>query len=116
MPKPPCEEWLKPGHLCVSAYCRFGRCTAVNGYIISSVGDYYSNGVRETVGYDRFFETMVFKDSGKRCDVPECTCGRLPEPVDWSEIDFAPANTREECEANHERLVAEYAAKEASRD
>lgn len=106
-------EWDRPAHLCVSELCKFGKTTVVNGYIVSSVGEYVARGGKgfERIGCDRLYETMVFKDSGKRCEIPECDCGRLPEPQDFGDRkDFAAANDRTTCLANHARLVEKYSA------
>jgi hypothetical protein len=81
-------EWFgNAGHLCVGHLCRFHLTTAVNGYLVSTVGEYFPSGAKkmETIGAgdDAFFETMVFSwKQGARC---ECGCG-LPSPDSFSEI------------------------------
>lgn len=58
------KDWIWMGHqahLCVN--CRFHLATFVNGYIVSTVGDYYSKGKKTTIGggTNSFFETFVME-------------------------------------------------------
>ncbi len=87
------EDWVwmpHPGHFCAAKDCRFFLNTYVNGYIVSTVGEYWpDSAVRkifansrgkdiegigdyfdanylnefgyEKIGFDRLYETMVFK-------------------------------------------------------
>lgn len=59
----PKDEWHwtgYQGHLIST--CRFFLTTRVGNYRISTVGDYRDrHGKRETIGIDRYFETMVFE-------------------------------------------------------
>lgn len=66
-----------PGHFCGGSRCRFHLNTYVNGYIVSTVGEYVpfrdwkslglelkdikTKGEFEEIGVDRLYETMVFK-------------------------------------------------------
>lgn len=103
----------RPGHFIASESCEFGRTTICDHVFVSSVGEYRSpRGRIETIGFDRLYETMVFRWSGQRCTNPECKCGGLPEPISWESIEMRPANTRDECIANHNALVAEWMHKE----
>lgn len=90
-------EWLgHPQHLCVSASCRFHLGTLVGGrWIISTVGDYYRGEIRETVGPNRYFETMVFRAGD---DVQHCGC---PSVESWSEVDLEGYQTAAEATAGH---------------
>lgn len=54
------------GHFICGAWCRFRLNTYVNGYIVSTVGEYVPAGKPESasfeaIGLDRLYETMVFK-------------------------------------------------------
>ena len=73
-------HWDKPSHFICSA----DITDVLAGYIVSTVGDYWPKftGQREHIGCERFYETMVFRDSGKRCDMIACPCGGIPEPLD----------------------------------
>lgn len=54
------------GHFIGGRSCAFHLSTRVGGFLISTVGDYFPNGKRETLGAekDSWFETFVFKCSG----------------------------------------------------
>lgn len=102
-----------PAHFIAANYCKFRRATVVGRYIVSSVGDYRPHGldgVQETIGSDRTFETMVFR-RGPVCD---CGCGE-PRINSGQEIDFAPAKSAPECAKNHERLCRKYEQMQKSR-
>jgi hypothetical protein len=107
-------HWDKAAHFICSADCRLGIADVVNGYIVSTVGDYrpkhLGGEVRETIGYRRFFETMVFRDSGRRCTEKDCPCGNVPEPSDWTEIDFEGYQTEAEARTGHARMIEKYRA------
>ena len=60
----------------------------------------------------RTYETMVFRDSGKRCDDAECGCER-PAPADWNSVDFDGYTSQREAELGHAAMVAKYAAASA---
>lgn len=98
------------GHFICANDCLFKRCTYLtNGYIVSTVGDFFpgssdskTNNKREEIGFERFFETMVFT---AKAEQDECGCYR---PSSWSEIDMEPANTSVEAQANHENLVEKW--------
>ena len=106
-------HWDRPAHFIGSRDCRFGLSDAVGGVIVSTVGDYrpmHHQVGPYPIGANRTYETMVFRDSGKRCDEPSCGCG-LPEPESWTEIDFAGYRSEAEARAGHAEMVAKYAAK-----
>lgn len=103
------------GHLCVAARCGWKRHTRVGNYRISSVGNYYpsSDSERETIGWDRYFETMVFKLTGEEtADSEGCGCG---EAASFAELDMEGYNTAGDAQAGHERMVEKY-LKETSDD
>lgn len=111
------EETIdKPSHFCMSASCSFGKTTMLPaaGVFVSSVGEYRPGGGAEDdaiaeIGCGRFYETFVFKwTTGARCAIQGCICGGVPNADDLREIDSLCANTREEAEANHWKLVEKY--------
>lgn len=117
--KPKAWEWFgNAAHFICGFDCRFHLATLVNGYIVSTVGEYFpdegsreilasSKGIKlegrgdarkydfmkkygyEEIGCDRKYETMVFK-AGPVCVRKGCACG-LPE-IDGSELDFSGYN------------------------
>lgn len=101
------SHWDRPAHFIGSNRCRFGLADVVNSHIVSTVGDYYpeGSGIREPIGCGRYFETMVFRDSGKRCEEAGCECGGLPEPADWDPIDFEGYLEIEDAREGHRRMV-----------
>jgi hypothetical protein len=99
------------GHFICAPDCNFRRHTQVNGYRISTVGNYYYLGKRKTIGAgeDHFFETYVFKTTDKPVDGNE-GCGCM-EVAEWSEIDGERYATAGEAQAGHERYVKKYMRK-----
>lgn len=95
------------GHLCVSNYCRFHLCTEVGDYLVSTVGEYYprDGDKMETIGAGPkdFYETMVFKLTGNRC---QCGCG-LPD-VGGSDIDMDRYSTPKEANEGHMKYCRKY--------
>jgi hypothetical protein len=111
-----------PGHFIGADNCRFRQTTDVlgpRGWVrVSTVGEYVS-GTRDLlaehglegvwgehpefdeIGYNRLYETMVFRLGDEVCD---CGCN-APKVLDWSELDFAGYNTREDAEVGHQRMV-----------
>lgn len=98
------------GHLIVSRHCHWKRHTQVGNYRVSSIGNFYPPGEKErdTVGCDRYFETMVFHTTG-RPDPESEGCGCC-EVVDWGEIECAGYQTAGEAQAGHELMVLKYTA------
>ncbi len=108
----PKNEWKwfgYPGHLCVADSCRFRLCTQVGDYLISTVGDYYYQDKRETIGAgkDSFFETYVFH-AGPICSEKDCGCGQ-PALGGDGEID----GTRTAAAGDAQRTHMEYCEKYA---
>lgn len=100
-------EWFgQAGHFCAAKSCRFHLHTHVNGYCVSTVGDYHPPKDRtgcptekaEEIGLDRLYETMVFK-----LDVKGETNG--------NNLDFAAYNDRDAANAGHAAMVAEWSGK-----
>lgn len=100
------------GHFICAQDCRFRRHTQVGKkYRVSTVGDLYYKSEphkRQTVGAgeDSFFETCVFKTTGKQCkDNDGCGC---VEVADWCEIDGRRWATAGEAQKGHEAFVRKY--------
>lgn len=98
------------GHFCGLPECQFHLCTEVNGYLISTVGEYYPDGYKKgrgmvelTLAKDSFYETMVFHMTGSRCG---CGCG-LPD-VNLSAIEQINYKTPKEANENHIKLCRKY--------
>lgn len=103
------QDWVwygNAGHFICSARCRFHLTTKIGKYLISSVGefvaDYLKNPKCETIGYNRLYETMVF-EAGKPC---ECGCG-LPE-ISGSELDMNGYNTAKDATEGHNKLCKKW--------
>lgn len=97
------------GHLCVASSCRFHLCTKVGKYLISTVGDYYRECSRETIGSgeDDFFETYVFRTlRGSSCTDKACGCG-LPE-IDLENIEGIRCATAVEAAKTHMNMCRKY--------
>jgi hypothetical protein len=91
-------QWFgQPGHFIGADKCRFHLHTHVNGHCISTVGEYYPDpgGRAETVGSDRFYETMVF-------DEEDAGAGQ--------HVDFAAYNDHRSADAGHAAMVEKWAA------
>jgi hypothetical protein len=117
-------KWFgNAGHFICSQWCRFHLCTVVNGYIVSTVGEYVhpmrSQGNEkiegewlmkhpfgEEIGCGRLFETMVFP-VGQPCESVECGCG-LPT-IGGDEVAFEGYNTRKEANAGHMKMCRRFA-------
>jgi hypothetical protein len=101
----PTVKWYgRAGHFICGDQCLFHLCTQVDQYLISTVGDYYPKlGVpKEKIGYNRFYETMVFKIIG----VCSCGCG-LPG-IDPTERDSNVYNDPISATEGHQKLVDKY--------
>lgn len=111
----PVEEWKwfgLPAHFIGGNQCRFHLATQVGKYLISTVGEYFSEstGTREMIGSARYLETMVFK-AGKPCNEPSCNCGlpRLARP--FNELDFEGYNTAGEAQVGHMKYCHKWAGR-----
>jgi hypothetical protein len=89
------------GHFICGRWCRFHLCTQVGDFLVSTVGMYVhpmngkgheraeaewlaKNPNGAEIGYQRFYETMVFK-AGKPCTADGCGCGQ--PGLDSGELD-----------------------------
>lgn len=81
--------------------CMFHLNTAViEGdiiYIVSTVGNYYYNGERQEIGYNRYFETMVFKGYKEG--------GFYETDVSDGEVYFEGYINEEDAQNNHSIIV-----------
>lgn len=121
-------KWFgHPGHFICAFDCRFHLCTQVGEYLISTVGEYspdapvreilassrgitltgrggkrvadYKNKIGfEDIGFDRKYETMVFR-AGKVCVSKECGCG-LPS-IDGGDLYFRGYNKAVDAASGH---------------
>jgi hypothetical protein len=99
-----------PGHLIVAQSCQWRRHTQVGHYRVSTLGNYFLRGQRETLGAapDSFFETMVFRTIDRPESLNEgCGC-MVVETYDG--LEQARYATAGEAQAGHERMVAKYLA------
>jgi hypothetical protein len=124
------------GHFICGHYCRFHLCTLIGNFLVSTVGQYLPDsavrnilaGTRgialegkgdareadymrkvgyEEIGYQRTFETMVFRVTGKACAAADCGCD-MPQIIP-AELAFSGYNTAGEATAGHMRHCAEVA-------
>lgn len=118
-------EWFgNAGHFICGRWCRFHLATKVGPWLVSTVGEFVhprhsggneraeaewlkENWPGEDIGWDRKYETMVFR-AGKPCDDPECGCG-MPELADGTELDTLGANKAGKARANHMALCEKWA-------
>lgn len=66
----------------------------------------------EEIGYERTYETMVFK-AGKPCRSKDCGCG-LPA-INGNELDFTAYHDAGSATAGHRRLVAKWRRRQQRR-
>ena len=86
--------------------CMFHPATRVGKFLVSTVGDYRPRhtmfgGKATEVGYERFFETMVFHAE----PVTGCNCW---EPADFTELEMRGYKTHDEATAGHMAMIEEY--------
>jgi hypothetical protein len=94
------------GHFIAADRCRFHLHTHVNGYCVSTVGEYYplwlskdeSADEPATIGLGRLYETMVFRLSGNGEDLES-----------YGDLEMTPYNTRDAANDGHERAVCKWA-------
>lgn len=110
--------WLgEAAHYICGPWCRWHLATVVGPWLVSSVGEYVPrNGDRagsdiETIGADRFYETMVFR--AKRCECGERGCAGW-RIANGNNVDFAAANTAAEASANHMAMLNKWSGKTLS--
>jgi hypothetical protein len=127
------------GHFICAQWCQFHLCTLIGDALVSTVGKYFpddnvreilskSRGVilqgmgderrydymkkigYEDIGYERKYETMVFKVSGKICSAKDCDCG-MPEIIP-SETGFDGYNTARDAANGHMEMCRKVASGE----
>lgn len=102
------EYWPERGSREIHAQIHDPKWFAEN---VNLKGDYFDSAYMkkfgfETIGWDRKYETMVFK-AGPPCASKECGCG-LPE-ISGSELDFEGCNDAGAATANHLKLCRKFA-------
>jgi len=106
-------QWFgSAGHFIGGSSCRFHMTTKLGKHLISTVGAYYPTGKEKTpeeIGYERTYETMVFRVKG-RCP---CGCG-LPTIIP-TELDFAGYNDAKAARLGHMKLCRAWAKKEGDK-
>lgn len=118
-------KWYgKSGHFICGEWCRFHLCTVVGPFLVSTIGEYvhprHSGGGEtaereylkdhpygEEVGYQRFYETMVFI-AGE-----PCTCGCGQPRVDGHDLDFRGYNDPLSASEGHRELCSKWAEQAA---
>jgi len=99
------KNWIwmpHPGHFIGADDCRYRLCTYVNGFIVSTIGEYYPDPSRpkQTLGtVDRdYFETMVFRaQKNDKCEF--CGCEYIMEST--RELDCKRYATCKEAKEGH---------------
>ena len=100
-------KWIwhgSAGHFICSDQCRRHLCTDVGDYRISSVGDLYIDGKRETVGATGYYETLIFRLDNKICG---CGCGQRTI-TEWTELDGLRSDDLAEAERTHMDFCHKY--------
>lgn len=112
------------GHFICGQWCRFHLTTQIGNYLISTVGEYvhprHSQGSEnienkwlkknwpgEDIGYNRKYETMVFRITNIKCNNEKCGCG-IPG-IDPSELDFRGYNLAGDAMQGHIEMCYKYA-------
>lgn len=98
-------------HFIGAAQCRFHLATSVGDVVVSTVGDWYpksSPTAPEMIGWQRYFETMVFRIGAER---HLCGC---PVIIDPDALETRGYNTALEAEAGHLAMVTRYAGATSS--
>lgn len=126
-----------PAHLIVGQDCRFHLATYLgNGYLVSTVGEWLPDssswdiyaesagvvlqGIGDErradfmrkvgfvdIGYNRKYETLVFKSGPKK----DSSCGCAFSPTSWGELDSGVYNDAREATDGHMALCRKYSAK-----
>lgn len=102
------ELWPERGVREIHAHCTDPKWLEENRHL---KGDYFDHAYMkrfgfDDVGYNRKYETMVFKVTGEVCKTKECGCG-LPNIVP-SELDFSPYNDAGAATKGHLQLCEKW--------
>lgn len=124
-------EWFgNPGHWILGYRCQFHLLTVIGEKMISTVGEYIptdfakdgildemrwlqKNFPGDKVNLDDFYETMVFKVTG-RCDAAECGGCKTPQYVGKC-LNKNGYQTRKAAQDGHMRMCMKYAVSEGRR-
>lgn len=106
-------EMPHPGHFIGSNRCHFRRNTYINGYIVSTVGEYRPLAIidpdekdqDEDIGFNRKYETMVFE----ACESGDACCPFVQ--ANGNELDLMGYNDPGEAQIGHEKMVQIWGAK-----
>ncbi len=94
------------GHFCCARDCLFHLHTHVGKYCVSTVGEYHPGhdreGPKQTIGLDRYFETMVF----------ELTPGG--EIKSHNELEMEGYNEPEDAMKGHMKMCRKWARKKGA--
>lgn len=76
------------GHLCVSSMCRYHRNTLLEykdkKIVVSTVGHYVnSDGQIDTIGLERWYETMCFEGCEEGGYIEADVCQEIPIAQEW---------------------------------
>lgn len=101
------KNWIwygNPKHFIGGNECRWHLATQIGDWIVSSVGEYLPLGFKRTnkqlfeeIGYDRFYETMVFKAMKCKCGCDRVICDVTKEHPEL----FGSYKTFTEAEKGH---------------
>lgn len=114
------------GHFIGGHDCKFHLCTQVGKYLVSTIGEYMPPYSQDPalknmnkpfmskegwmqVGFNRFYETIVFK-AGKVCNSDGCDCG-YPAPKNWGELGMNGYQTAGEATRGHYQMCEEWSKK-----
>jgi hypothetical protein len=101
------SKWIwmpHPAHFCGAESCRFRMATYVNGYIVSTIGEWFlkDKTEKQEIGLNRFYETMVFK-------AIKSDCKACPYEIESGcEIDIEGYNEPEEAFEGHYKMCEKY--------
>jgi hypothetical protein len=104
------QIWMgHPGHFIGGFNCQFRLNTYINGYIVSTVGEYCPSPDKKNqpLGYpkDSLYETMVFK--AKKSDHP--CCPYVQE--DGQDLDSERYATADKAHEGHMKMLAKWSEK-----
>ena len=102
------SQWIwmpHAAHFIGSSSCQFHLATYVNGYVVSTIGDYYNRaGKRDTVATGYHYETMVFRAIPMDPTTDQC----CPYEADNECLARGLYNTGEDARLGHMALCEKY--------
>lgn len=108
----PKNEWKwhgHAGHFIGGTRCQFHLLTSIGPWQVSTVGEYVPFGQTESqeLGYNRTFETMVFRIYPLDAGNPVCGC---PCVANWSVLDMNGYNDPKAATEGHYAMCEKWAA------